>query len=153
MAVKATTNAWLETVISNAFMDAEEYPAFMVSDRAGIYAEWFDSRCKTHGKIDFDRSKIQRKRLVDNLIVDYSIAACFLDTAGSIYDGEVLRCAQDNGFGTHRRLTLLTQCRAFFSVNPSPSNTCPKCPLHDAQMISTLRPSASGTRLTAPGIS
>jgi len=75
VAVKATTNAWLEAVISNAFMDTEEYPAFMVSDRDGIYAEWFDSRCKTHGNIDFDRSKIQRKRLVDNLIVDYSIAA------------------------------------------------------------------------------
>ena len=34
-----------------------------------------DSPCKKHGKIDFDRSKIRRERLVDGLIVDYSIAA------------------------------------------------------------------------------
>ena len=32
-------------------------------------------KCKKHGKIDFDRTKIQRERLVDGLIVDYSIAA------------------------------------------------------------------------------
>jgi transposase InsO family protein len=34
-----------------------------------------DSPCKKHGNIDFDRSKIRRARLVDGLIVDYSIAA------------------------------------------------------------------------------
>jgi hypothetical protein len=34
-----------------------------------------DSPCKKHGNIDFDRSKIRRERLVDVLIVDYSIAA------------------------------------------------------------------------------
>ena len=34
-----------------------------------------DSPSKKHGKIDFDRSKIRRERLVDGLIVDYSIAA------------------------------------------------------------------------------
>ena len=34
-----------------------------------------DSPCTKHGKIDFDRTKIQRERLVDGLIVDYSIAA------------------------------------------------------------------------------
>ena len=34
-----------------------------------------DSPCKKHGKIDFDRTKIRRERLVDGLIVDYSIAA------------------------------------------------------------------------------
>ena len=143
---KNPTAAWLETVIRNAFMDVEEYPPFMVSDRDGIYGDCFskfrsecygitlyrtlprtancnafierwnrtvreellehriilgerDLRrllkeyveyfnqnrphqslnqnypCKTHGNIDFDRSKIQRKRLVDGLIVDYSIAA------------------------------------------------------------------------------
>ena len=33
-----------------------------------------DSPCTKHGKIDFDRTKIQRERLVDGLIVDYSIA-------------------------------------------------------------------------------
>ena len=30
---------------------------------------------KKHGKIDFDRTKIQRERMVDGLLVDYSIAA------------------------------------------------------------------------------
>ena len=34
-----------------------------------------DSPRKKHGEIDFDRSKIRRERLVDGLIVDYSIAA------------------------------------------------------------------------------
>ena len=34
-----------------------------------------DSPCKKHGKIDFDRTKIPRERLVDGLIVDYIIAA------------------------------------------------------------------------------
>ena len=34
-----------------------------------------DSPWKKHGKIDFDRSKIRRERLVDGLTVDYSIAA------------------------------------------------------------------------------
>ena len=34
-----------------------------------------DSPCKKHGKIDFDRSKIRRERLVDGLTVDDSIAA------------------------------------------------------------------------------
>ena len=34
-----------------------------------------DSPWKKHGKIDFDRSKIRRERLVDGRIVDYSIAA------------------------------------------------------------------------------
>ena len=34
-----------------------------------------DSPGKKLGKIDFDRSKIRRERLVDGLIVDYSIAA------------------------------------------------------------------------------
>ena len=34
-----------------------------------------NSPCKKHGKIDFDRTKIHRERLVDGLIVDYSIAA------------------------------------------------------------------------------
>jgi hypothetical protein len=29
-----------------------------------------DSPCKKHGKIDFDRTKIQRERLVDGLILD-----------------------------------------------------------------------------------
>jgi hypothetical protein len=33
-----------------------------------------DSPCKKHGKIDFDRSKIRRVRLVGGLIVDHSIA-------------------------------------------------------------------------------
>jgi len=143
---KNPTAAWLETVIRNSFINVEAYPPFMVSDRDGIYGDWFgkfmsgcygftlyrtpprtpkcnvfierwnrtaleellDHRiifgerdlrrllkeyveyfnqnrphqslnqnypCKTHGNIDFDRSKIQRKRLVDGLIVDYSIAA------------------------------------------------------------------------------
>ena len=127
-------------------MDIEDYPMFMVSDRDGIYGEWFgkflkdcyditlyrtppgmpncnafieswnrsvreelvdhrivfgerdlrrllkeyveyfnqtrphqslgqDSPCKKHGTIDIDRSKIRRERLVDGLIVNYSIAA------------------------------------------------------------------------------
>ncbi len=34
-----------------------------------------NSPCKKHSKIDFDRTKIQRERLVDGLLVDYSIAA------------------------------------------------------------------------------
>jgi putative transposase len=34
-----------------------------------------DSPCKKHGTLDFDRSKIRRERLVDGLIVNYSIAA------------------------------------------------------------------------------
>jgi hypothetical protein len=34
-----------------------------------------NSPCNKHGKIDFDQTKIQRERLVDGLIVDYSIAA------------------------------------------------------------------------------
>ena len=34
-----------------------------------------DSPCKKHGKIDFDRTKIRRERLVGGLIVDDSIAA------------------------------------------------------------------------------
>ena len=34
-----------------------------------------DSPCTKHGKIDFDRTTIRRERLVDGLIVDYSIAA------------------------------------------------------------------------------
>ena len=33
-------------------------------------------RAKKHGSIDFERSKIRRKRLAGGLIVDYSIAAC-----------------------------------------------------------------------------
>ena len=127
-------------------VDIEDYPMFMVSDRDGIYGEWFgkflkdcyditlyrtppgmpncnafieswnrsvreelvdhrivfgerdlrrllkeyveyftqsrphqslgqDSPCKKHGKIDFDRTKIRRERLVGGLIVDDSIAA------------------------------------------------------------------------------
>src|SRR5690606_3744475 len=46
-----------------------------------------------------------------------------------------------------------TQCRVFFDVNLSPSNTCPRWASHLAQRISTRRPSASSTRFTAPGIS
>jgi len=34
-----------------------------------------NSPCKKHGKIHFDRTKIQRERFVDGLIVDYSIAS------------------------------------------------------------------------------
>ena len=47
----------------------------------------------------------------------------------------------------------LTQWRMFFSVSLSPSNTWPRCPSQLAQTISIRRPSASGTRFTAFGIS
>ncbi len=33
------------------------------------------SPCCRHGNVGFDRSKIQRKRLVDGLVVDYKIAS------------------------------------------------------------------------------
>jgi putative transposase len=127
-------------------MTMDEYPKYVVSDRDGIYGEWFgkflkdcyditlyrtpprmpncnafierwnrtvreelldhrlifgerdlrrllreyveyfnqsrphqsleqDSQCRQHGLVGFDPSKIQRKRIVDGLIVDYSIAA------------------------------------------------------------------------------
>lgn len=46
-----------------------------------------------------------------------------------------------------------TQCRVFFGVKLSPSNTCPRCASHFAHTISIRRPSASSTRFTAPGIS
>ena len=143
---KNPTAAWLETVVRSALMTMYEYPTHMVSDRDGIYGEWFgkflkdcyditlyrtpprmpncnafierwnrtareelldhrlifgerdlrrllreyveyfnqnrphqsldqDSPCRKHGITEFDRSKIRRKRLVDGLIVDYSIAA------------------------------------------------------------------------------
>jgi putative transposase len=143
---KNPTSNWLETILRNAFIILEDYPAFLVSDRDGIYGEWFgkflkdcygitlyrtpprtpncntvverwnrtlrielldhriifgqrdlrrllqeyvqyynksrphqsldqDSPCKKHGNIDFERSKIRRKRVVDGLFVDYSIAA------------------------------------------------------------------------------
>jgi len=49
--------------------------------------------------------------------------------------------------------TEFTQCRTFFGVRYSPSKTWPKCAPQLAQTISTRRPSASGTRFTAPGIS
>ena len=39
------------------------------------------------------------------------------------------------------------------AVRPSPVNTWPRCPPQLAQRISVRRPSASGWRLTAPGIS
>lgn len=143
---KNPTAVWLENVIRNALTDIKDYPLFIVSDRDGIYGDWFgkflkdcyditlyrtppgmpncnafverwnrsvreelldhrivfgerdlrrllkeyvdyfnqtrpheslgqDSPCKKHGTIDFDRSKLRRKHLVDGLIVDYSIAA------------------------------------------------------------------------------
>src|ERR1700722_14851532 len=49
--------------------------------------------------------------------------------------------------------TELTQCLVFFGVKYSPSKTWPRCAPQLAHTISTLRPSASGTRFTAPGIS
>lgn len=55
--------------------------------------------------------------------------------------------------GTNFIETELTQCLRFFGVRYSPSNTWPKCAPQLAQTISTRRPSASGTRFTAPGIS
>src|ERR1700722_3503919 len=55
--------------------------------------------------------------------------------------------------GTNFIETEFTQCRTFFGVRYSPSNTWPKCAPQLAQTISTRRPSASGMRFTAPGIS
>ena len=49
--------------------------------------------------------------------------------------------------------TEFTQWRVFLGVKYSPSKTWPKCAPQFAQTISTRRPSASFTRLTAPGIS
>src|ERR1700743_2462377 len=49
--------------------------------------------------------------------------------------------------------TEFTQWRTFFGVRYSPSNTWPRWAPQLAQTISTRRPSASGTRFTAPGIS
>jgi len=46
-----------------------------------------------------------------------------------------------------------TQWRIFFSVKPSPVNTCPRCPPQRAQAISVRMPSASKLLCTAPGIS
>src|SRR5665647_155564 len=46
-----------------------------------------------------------------------------------------------------------TQYRVFFSVKPSPENTCPKCAPQLAHTISVRLPSASVCRITAPGIS
>src|SRR3989338_2227483 len=54
--------------------------------------------------------------------------------------------------GTNRIESEFTQCRVFFSVNRSPSNTCPKCPPQFAHWISILVPSSSGIRFTAPGM-
>jgi transposase InsO family protein len=44
VAVAVTNNPtadWLETVIRNVFMDVEEHPTFMVSDRDSMYCGWF----------------------------------------------------------------------------------------------------------------
>lgn len=143
---KNPTAVWLATVIRNAFMEIEDYPKFMVSDRDGIYGEWFgkflsdcyditlyrtpplmpncnpyierwnrtareelldhriifgerdlrrllreyvdyfnqarphqslgqDSPCRQYAVVGFERSKVRRERLVDGLIVSYSMAA------------------------------------------------------------------------------
>jgi hypothetical protein len=42
-----------------------------------------DFPCKQHGTIEFDRTKIRRERLVDGLIVDYSIAALIFGQNGT----------------------------------------------------------------------
>src|SRR6201985_2168139 len=55
--------------------------------------------------------------------------------------------------GTKFMESELTQCLTFFGVKYSPSKTWPKCAPQLAHTISTRRPSASGTRFTAPGIS
>jgi hypothetical protein len=55
--------------------------------------------------------------------------------------------------GTNFIETELTQCRTFLGVRYSPSKTWPRCAPQLLQTISTRRPSASGTRFTAPGIS
>jgi hypothetical protein len=57
--------------------------------------------------------------------------------------------------GTKRIDTLLTQCRVFFAVMRSPSNTCPRWPLQLLQTISvrTMPRLESLWRSTAPGIS
>ena len=52
----------------------KEYVEFFNQNRRHQSLEQ-DSPCKKYGKIDFDRSKIRRERLVDGLFVDYSIAA------------------------------------------------------------------------------
>ena len=143
--MKALHSRTLLTV-RNAFMYLEDYPKFLVSDRDGIYGEWFgkflsdcygitlyrtppgtpncnayiarwnrtvreelldhriifverdlrrllqeyvdyfnqvrrhqsleqDSPCRQHGVVEFERSKVRRKRLVDGVIVSYSMAA------------------------------------------------------------------------------
>src|SRR5690606_10615302 len=55
--------------------------------------------------------------------------------------------------GTNYIEMELTQCLVFFVVNPSPKNTCPRCPPQLAHTISVRMPSGSGIRLTAPFIS
>jgi len=39
--IRNSTADSLETVIRNAFLDVEEYPTFMVSDRDSMYCGWF----------------------------------------------------------------------------------------------------------------
>lgn len=55
--------------------------------------------------------------------------------------------------GTNPSESELTQWRVFLGVNPSPVKTWPKWASQRAQTISVRRPSASGVRRTAPGIS
>jgi hypothetical protein len=55
--------------------------------------------------------------------------------------------------GTNFMESEFTQWRVFLGVRYSPSKTWPKCAPQLAHTISTRRPSASGTRFTAPGIS
>ena len=145
VAVTKNPNApWLESVIRNAFINWNVFPKYLVSDRDGVYGEWFgkflkdcydvtlyrtpprtpncnayierwnrsvreelldhriifgeldlrilirqyvdyfnqtrphqslgqDSPCRRHGDVNFERSKIMRNRVVDGLIVDYSM--------------------------------------------------------------------------------
>jgi hypothetical protein len=56
------------------FPDGLEYVEYFNQKRPHQSLEK-NSPCKKHGKIDFDRTKIQRERLVDGLIVDYIMAA------------------------------------------------------------------------------
>jgi len=55
----------------------------------------------------------------------------------------------NHAFTSKFKDTEFTQCLVSFEVNLSPSNTCPKCPPQEAQTISTLLPSLSGTLFTA----
>src|SRR6476646_6873305 len=86
----------------------------------------------------------------------YTIA-CFEDLEANIELN--IRCFGPDGFcvviyaGTNFSEIEFTQCLVFFGVKRSPTNTCPRCAPQLAQMISTLLPSASFTRFTAPFIS